>query len=255
MIRKVGSVANSMAQDLHDTKQIIENSKTANISLEKSLNEMHQKLKERTEFAHVSSKYLWEYYSNIRTLMNAMGLALPLNKSMSITTIEEEKGNLKSTESRLSDSYYAEDLGKFFSNDSLIEEWPKDKYATLLTLSTKVNLSEVCDMIRRTPKDAENLANKFQQESKLNREKYRRAHQESKEKIAVRNFKKGDFALFLPTRNSTAKPWAAFNINCPHYFLRATDTINSQIRNRDWIVSRIVDITERIVDIKVRLFY
>lgn len=30
-------------------------------------------------------------------------------------------------------------------------------------------------------------------------------------KITYRNFAKGDLALFLPTRNSVAKPWAAFN--------------------------------------------
>lgn len=30
-------------------------------------------------------------------------------------------------------------------------------------------------------------------------------------KITFRNFAKGDLALFLPTRNSVAKPWAAFN--------------------------------------------
>lgn len=30
-------------------------------------------------------------------------------------------------------------------------------------------------------------------------------------KITYRNFAKGDLALFLPTRNSIAKPWAAFN--------------------------------------------
>jgi autophagy-related protein 11 len=30
-------------------------------------------------------------------------------------------------------------------------------------------------------------------------------------KISFRNFGKGDLALFLPTRNSVAKPWAAFN--------------------------------------------
>lgn len=33
----------------------------------------------------------------------------------------------------------------------------------------------------------------------------------AKGKISFRNFSKGDLALFLPTRNSVAKPWAAFN--------------------------------------------
>ena len=33
----------------------------------------------------------------------------------------------------------------------------------------------------------------------------------AKAKISFRNFSKGDLALFLPTRNSVSKPWAAFN--------------------------------------------
>lgn len=33
----------------------------------------------------------------------------------------------------------------------------------------------------------------------------------AKGKITFRNFTKGDLALFLPTRNSVSKPWAAFN--------------------------------------------
>ncbi len=128
---------------------------------------MCQKLKERTEVSRELSKYLWEYYNNIRTLMSTMELALPLNtenRSSNITSTE-------SSESRLSDSHYAEDLGRFFSNDLFNEqiEWPKDKYETLLTLSAKVNLNEVRDIVRRTPKDAEDLVKKYRKESKLNR--------------------------------------------------------------------------------------
>lgn len=36
----------------------------------------------------------------------------------------------------------------------------------------------------------------------------------AKGKISFRNFAKGDLALFLPTRNSVSKPWAAFNGEC-----------------------------------------
>jgi len=32
-----------------------------------------------------------------------------------------------------------------------------------------------------------------------------------KKKISFRNFAEGDLALFLPTRNSGSRPWAAFN--------------------------------------------
>jgi len=47
--------------------------------------------------------------------------------------------------------------------------------------------------------------------------------EKAKGKISFRNFAKGDLALFLPTRNSISKPWAAFNGKCcvlPYPFLR-----------------------------------
>lgn len=58
------------------------------------------------------------------------------------------------------------------------------------------------------------------------------------------SFQVGDVALFLPTRNSTGKPWAAFNINAPHYFLKPSDTIEQQMQHREWMVARITSITE-----------
>ena len=48
------------------------------------------------------------------------------------------------------------------------------------------------------------VVRKWQKQCKEYRER-------SKGKISFRNFAKGDLALFLPTRNSVSKPWAAFN--------------------------------------------
>ncbi|KAF8068787.1 putative peripheral membrane protein [Lyophyllum atratum] len=70
----------------------------------------------------------------------------------------------------------------------------------------------------------------------------------AKGKISFRNFAKGDLALFLPTRNSVSKPWAAFNVSFPHYFLQATGHLAEQLKTREWIVARITSITERVVD-------
>ncbi|RPD75615.1 hypothetical protein L226DRAFT_560124 [Lentinus tigrinus ALCF2SS1-7] len=72
----------------------------------------------------------------------------------------------------------------------------------------------------------------------------------AKGKISFRNFTKGDLALFLPTRNSISKPWAAFNVSFPHYFLQATGHLAEQLKTREWIVARITSITERVVDAK-----
>ncbi|KAF8637910.1 hypothetical protein AX17_002533 [Amanita inopinata Kibby_2008] len=72
--------------------------------------------------------------------------------------------------------------------------------------------------------------------------------EKAKGKISFRNFGKGDLALFLPTRNSVSKPWAAFNVSFPHYFLQATGHLAEQLKTREWIVARITSITERVVD-------
>ncbi|KAI0266091.1 putative peripheral membrane protein [Gloeopeniophorella convolvens] len=72
----------------------------------------------------------------------------------------------------------------------------------------------------------------------------------AKGKISFRNFAKGDLALFLPTRNSVSKPWAAFNVSFPHYFLQATGHLAEQLKTREWIVARITSIAERVVDPK-----
>ncbi|KAL5523199.1 ATG11 [Sanghuangporus sanghuang] len=76
----------------------------------------------------------------------------------------------------------------------------------------------------------------------------REYRERAKGKITFRNFAKGDLALFLPTRNSVSKPWAAFNVSFPHYFLNATGRLAEQLRTREWIVARITSISEKIVD-------
>lgn len=87
------------------------------------------------------------------------------------------------------------------------------------------------------------IIRKWQKQCKEYRER-------AKGKISFRNFAKGDLALFLPTRNSISKPWAAFNVSFPHYFLLATGHLAEQLKTREWIVARITSITERIVDSK-----
>ncbi|GAA5870633.1 hypothetical protein JCM3774_001708 [Rhodotorula dairenensis] len=87
-------------------------------------------------------------------------------------------------------------------------------------------------------------------EAKAYRERAHRATASSGDKIAFRNFAKGDLALFLPTRNSAVPVWAAFNVSFPHHFLSATGVIAEQMKTREWIVARITAMTEKVVDSK-----
>ncbi|KAJ3031068.1 UNVERIFIED_CONTAM: oligomeric, coiled-coil, peripheral membrane protein [Siphonaria sp. JEL0065] len=65
-------------------------------------------------------------------------------------------------------------------------------------------------------------------------------------KISFSNFREGDLALFLPTRNP--KTWAAFNVNAPHYFLSISSAdahFPTQIKTKDWILGVITQIESR----------
>ncbi|KAL8776800.1 MAG: hypothetical protein Q9194_002933 [Teloschistes cf. exilis] len=103
------------------------------------------------------------------------------------------------------------------------------------------------DSITKRIKDVEHLARKWQREARNYREKSHRFQAEAHEKIAFRAFREGDLALFLPTRNQATRPWAAFNVGAPHYFLREQD--GHKLRSRDWLLARIGRIEERMVDL------
>ncbi|PWN34367.1 uncharacterized protein FA14DRAFT_71844 [Meira miltonrushii] len=93
-----------------------------------------------------------------------------------------------------------------------------------------------------------------------------------REKITFRHFAVGDLALFLPTRSnalpqqngqdtngtgrdssnafSNVKPWAAFNINFPHFFLNfggkaENEQLRDSLRTKEWIVARITKIESK----------
>jgi autophagy-related protein 11 len=96
-------------------------------------------------------------------------------------------------------------------------------------------------------RDMEHTARKWQKEARGYRDKAHRFQAEAHEKIAFRSFKEGDLALFLPTRNQATRPWAAFNVGAPHYFLREQDT--HKLHGREWLVARISKVEERVVDL------
>jgi autophagy-related protein 11 len=76
---------------------------------------------------------------------------------------------------------------------------PSDSQAALEILRA-VDHDHLLDVINK----AGSTIRKWQKQCKEYRDR-------SKGKISFRNFAKGDLALFLPTKNSESKPWAAFN--------------------------------------------
>ena len=79
---------------------------------------------------------------------------------------------------------------------------PSDPQAALEILRT-VDHDHLLDVVNKTG----STIRKWQKQCKEYRDR-------AKGKISFRNFTKGDLALFLPTKNSESKPWAAFNGMC-----------------------------------------
>ena len=122
-----------------------------------------------------------------------------------------------------------------------------EQYALFNKYITSFSGDAFAEAIIKRIKEAEHLARKWQREAKSYRDKAHRFQSESHDKIAFRGFKEGDLALFLPTRNQATRPWAAFNVGAPHYFLRETDS--HKLRTRDWLLARISKVEERVVDL------
>ncbi|OBA23106.1 hypothetical protein METBIDRAFT_37604 [Metschnikowia bicuspidata var. bicuspidata NRRL YB-4993] len=104
--------------------------------------------------------------------------------------------------------------------------------------------------------DVEGFAKRLTKETKAKSSELAKATKQANGKVSVKNFQAGDLVLFLPTRiehahdNREAEPavtpWAAFNIDAPHYFLELGDRADS-ISSEEWIVSRIASITDHVV--------
>lgn len=72
------------------------------------------------------------------------------------------------------------------------------------TAALEILRSYDLDAFSETVSKVGSVSRRWQKQCKEYRER-------AKGKITFRNFAKGDLALFLPTRNSVSKPWAAFN--------------------------------------------
>ncbi|OZJ04583.1 hypothetical protein BZG36_02770 [Bifiguratus adelaidae] len=125
-----------------------------------------------------------------------------------------------------------------------------EAYAKYAALVQTCPFRQTLDEAKENSHKLDDNIKRWQREYKLVRDKYSKLQTYQSEKIAFRNFKVGDIALFLPTRNSNGKPWAAFNVNAPHYFLKSTVELSEQLRAREWVLARIVSIEDRLADAK-----
>lgn len=128
-------------------------------------------------------------------------------------------------------------------NDSEAESSAYSHYLSTTTLDLDAFAETILTRLRKADSDARTLM----KQCRAYREKYYRARDEANEKIAFKSFKSGDLALFLPTRNSVTRPWAAFNVGAPHFFLK--EEVGHKLGSRDWLLARIGRVEERVVDL------
>lgn len=122
-----------------------------------------------------------------------------------------------------------------------------ERYSAFVDNLGAFDMDTFCETVYIRIKEAEHKARRWQREARAYRDRAHALQKDAHEKIAFRQFKEGDLALFLPTRNQQAGAWAAFNVGCPHYFLREQDA--HRLRQREWLVARISRVQERVVDL------
>lgn len=143
------------------------------------------------------------------------------------------------------------DLSFLQWTDSTSPEEEDQRYQELIDKLDMFNLETFSEAVAKRMRDMEHTARKWQKEARAYRDKAHRFQADAHEKIAYRSFKEGDLALFLPTRNNAHRPWAAFNVGAPHFFLREQDS--HRLHGKEWLVARISKVEERIVDLSKTL--
>lgn len=174
----------------------------------------------------------------------------PNNESTVLTKSTVTPGDAqpqKSSPLALEHSSAAEDINLLYWMESPDSDTESEKYSRYLKTIVAFDLDAFSETVINRVKKAEQDARQLMKQGRAYREKYYRARDEASEKIAFKSFKHGDLALFLPTRNQVTRPWAAFNVGAPHFFLREQDS--HKLGSRDWLLARITKVEERVVDL------
>lgn len=233
-----------------------------------------ERLEKRAERAKEISQRLYLHNLRLSRLLERLGLVVSYqNDAMVIerasklaasTTIDASRtfSTASPPRTRKSSSTEAEapaDLRLLHWADAQTLEDETRSFEAFLSYISRFDLDVFSDAVTKRVKDFEYTAKKYSKESKEStkradayKERAVKLRSEAHSKIAVRDFKEGDLALFLPTRGGQIKggAWAAFNINCPHYFLAERDGM--KLGTRDFIVARISKVEQKIVDLSAQ---
>ncbi|WPH02811.1 Hypothetical protein R9X50_00567900 [Acrodontium crateriforme] len=230
------------------------------------------RLEKRAERAKDLSQRLYSQNARLFRVMERSGLVVTFHDDTMVVERASKMGastNMAETQPALSrtttltsppptrKSSGADDLG-----DLSILRWPDAetaeeesvRYEAFLQTISRFNIDIFGEAVVKRVRDFEYTARKYSREAKdavrradAYKERYVKLKGEVSAKVAVRDFKEGDLALFLPTRGQANGAWAAFNVGCPHYFLAEKEGM--RLGTRDFIVARITKVEKKVVDL------
>ena len=230
------------------------------------------RLEKRAEHAKDVSQRLFTQNSRLSRLLERLGLAISYqddamvveraSKMGASTSMIDPHSHLNRTISMTSPPPTRKSSAADDTSDLSILRWPDAQtvedenvhFEAYLQQVSRFNVETFSDAVVKRLRDFEYTARKYNKEAKESskradayKERSLKLKTEGHTKIAVKDFKEGDLALFLPTRGQNKGAWAAFNVGCPHYFLAEREGM--RLASRDYIVARINKIEQKVVDL------
>ncbi len=269
--------AGKLAADLAESKSHINSLDVELMRLQKKHKAYHEtaevsaaRLDKRAEHAKEVSQRLFAQHSRLSRLLERLGFAVTYqddnmvleraSKVGASTVIEP--GQMSRTTTLTSPPPTRKSSAAEEPSDLSILRWPDARtmedetaqFEAYLSQMSRFNVETFSDAVIKRFRDFEYTAKKYNREAKESlkradayKERSVKLKTEAHTKIAVKDFKEGDLALFLPTRGQAKGAWAAFNVGCPHHFLAEKDGMN--LGSRDFILARISKVEERVVNL------
>lgn len=230
-----------------------------------------ERLQKRAGRAKEISQRLYSQHARFSRLLERLGLAVSYqddtmvveraSKMGTSTMTEQGRASIITSPPPTRKSSNADDslnLSIIHWADAHTTEDEATQYASFLENINRFNVDTFIEAVVKRVRDFEYTARKYNKEQKeavkradAYKDRAQRLKTEAHSKIAVKDFKEGDMALFLPTRGQAKGAWAAFNIGCPHYFLAEREGM--RLGSRDFIVARISKVEQKVVDLSKTL--
>ncbi len=253
-ITKKGYHVESLKTKIASIQQDLQSAKTDHERLASTHNDQATRATDVATRLHIQNESLQRLLEQIGFMITKQEDSMIIHKvpkTSASTTLNDPSASMKRS---FSGSLLTKnDLESLINTDAV--QWAKAedseeatrRYEEYIRNIAIFDIDTFNETIYKRVKDIEHIARKWQREARAYRDKAHRAQSEAHDRIALRSFKEGDLALFLPTRDQATKPWAAFNVGAPHYFLREQDS--HRLGKRDWLIARISRVEERVVDL------